>query len=213
VTFSWKLAPGWGLHLHHTLPEVDALVHLPGYEHQNHRLAALSRRLGVRQQYEAGPRTNGSNLRVVRMRRERRAYARGASTFRPGPPAAPGGGGRASTHGRPLQSGGMDETCPVSTEGWTRRVHFVRERGGGGAVPTRQPPGSGGLTTSTFDRSFVVVGGEIVPQRLPAESPPPAPADKTHARTSFTTPRSVASAPPPLPTVAPTHVPTVHSLC
>jgi hypothetical protein len=20
-----------------------------------------------------------------------------------------------------------DETCPVSTEGWTRRVHFVRE--------------------------------------------------------------------------------------
>ena len=26
----------------------------------------------------------------------------------------------------------MDETCPVSTEGWTRRVHFVREGGGGG---------------------------------------------------------------------------------
>jgi hypothetical protein len=25
-----------------------------------------------------------------------------------------------------------DETCPVSTEGWTRRVHFVREGGGGG---------------------------------------------------------------------------------
>ena len=23
-------------------------------------------------------------------------------------------------------------TCPVSTEGWTRRVHFVREGGGGG---------------------------------------------------------------------------------
>ena len=29
----------------------------------------------------------------------------------------------ASTHG----------TCPISTEGWTRRVHFVREGGGGGA--------------------------------------------------------------------------------
>jgi hypothetical protein len=28
----------------------------------------------------------------------------------------------ASTHG----------TCPISTEGWTRRVHFVREGGGGG---------------------------------------------------------------------------------
>jgi hypothetical protein len=26
------------------------------------------------------------------------------------------------------------ETCPVSTEGWTRRVHFVREAGGGGAA-------------------------------------------------------------------------------
>jgi hypothetical protein len=25
-----------------------------------------------------------------------------------------------------------DETCPVSTEGWTRRVHFVREGRGGG---------------------------------------------------------------------------------
>jgi len=26
-----------------------------------------------------------------------------------------------------------DKTCPISTEGWTRRVHFVREGGGGGA--------------------------------------------------------------------------------
>ena len=25
----------------------------------------------------------------------------------------------------------LHETCPVSTEGWTRRVHFVREGGGG----------------------------------------------------------------------------------
>ena len=31
-----------------------------------------------------------------------------------------------------------DETCPVSTAGWTRRVHFVRERGGGGGPPRRQ---------------------------------------------------------------------------
>jgi hypothetical protein len=28
--------------------------------------------------------------------------------------------------------GERDETCPLSTEGWTRRVHFVREGGGGG---------------------------------------------------------------------------------
>jgi hypothetical protein len=27
--------------------------------------------------------------------------------------------------------GERDETCPVSTERWTRRVHFVREEGGG----------------------------------------------------------------------------------
>jgi len=30
------------------------------------------------------------------------------------------------------------ETCPVSTEGWTRRVHFVREGGGGGRSPWRR---------------------------------------------------------------------------
>jgi hypothetical protein len=32
-----------------------------------------------------------------------------------------------------------DETCPISTEGWTRRVHFVREGGGGGAFPLAAP--------------------------------------------------------------------------
>ena len=36
------------------------------------------------------------------------------------------------------------ETCPVSTERWTRRVHFVRE-GGGGGVPA-PPPASPGCT-------------------------------------------------------------------
>ena len=30
--------------------------------------------------------------------------------------------------------GGKDETCPLSTEGWTRRVHFVREGGGGSCM-------------------------------------------------------------------------------
>ena len=33
-----------------------------------------------------------------------------------------------------------DETCPVSTEGWTRRVHFVREGGGGGFDACSNPP-------------------------------------------------------------------------
>ena len=32
------------------------------------------------------------------------------------------------------KSGGPNETCPISTEGWTRRVHFAREGGGGGGV-------------------------------------------------------------------------------
>jgi len=46
------------------------------------------------------------------------------------PPRALGGSTAGETRG--------DETCPVSTEGWTRRVHFVREGGrgetrGGGA--------------------------------------------------------------------------------
>ena len=36
-----------------------------------------------------------------------------------------------SRRGRPW-SHHLDETCPVSTQGWMRRVHFVREGGGGG---------------------------------------------------------------------------------
>ena len=31
----------------------------------------------------------------------------------------------------------MRNTCPVSTEGWTRRVHFVREGGGSGTAAAR----------------------------------------------------------------------------
>jgi len=34
-----------------------------------------------------------------------------------------------------------DETCPISTEGWTKRVHFVREGGGwAGVASCSQPP-------------------------------------------------------------------------
>jgi hypothetical protein len=31
-----------------------------------------------------------------------------------------------------------DETCPISMEGWTRRVQFVREGGGGGGADPRR---------------------------------------------------------------------------
>ena len=40
----------------------------------------------------------------------------------------------------PCKPSARDETCPVGTEGWTRRVHFVREGGGGrGATLARRP--------------------------------------------------------------------------
>ena len=37
--------------------------------------------------------------------------------------------------------GSSRETCPISTEGWTRRVHFVREGKGGGVPPVRRAAG------------------------------------------------------------------------
>jgi len=43
------------------------------------------------------------------------------------------------------------EACPVSTEGWTRRVHFVREGGGGGLSmhrPASAPPETARLRTA-----------------------------------------------------------------
>ena len=39
----------------------------------------------------------------------------------------------------PSPMGEKDESCPVCTEGWTRRVHFVRG-GGGGRSPARASP-------------------------------------------------------------------------
>jgi hypothetical protein len=41
---------------------------------------------------------------------------------------------------RPM--GERDETCPVSTEGWTKRVQFVREGGGGGGADQMSAPGA-----------------------------------------------------------------------
>ena len=52
---------------------------------------------------------------------------------------------RAAVSGHPCLM--RDETCPVSTEGWTRRVHFVREGGGGGGHLAR---GAWGQPASGF---------------------------------------------------------------
>ena len=42
---------------------------------------------------------------------------------------APGARAAASAGERHAAAGRNVETCPISTEGWTRRVHFVREGG------------------------------------------------------------------------------------
>ena len=44
-----------------------------------------------------------------------------------------------------------DETCPVSTEGWTRRVHFVRE--GGGFEPASAGSSAAAATRAARARS------------------------------------------------------------
>ena len=64
----------------------------------------------------------------------------------------------------------MDETCPVSTEGWTRRVHFVREGRGGGALIAIGSPGfrsarmrstcPGGVEATVGSAVGGTVGGE-----------------------------------------------------
>jgi hypothetical protein len=57
--------------------------------------------------------------------------------------------------------GERDETCPVSTEGWTRRVHFVREEGGGKTAPSCAPDnGSNGRSRAAGERSRPPAGGE-----------------------------------------------------
>jgi len=58
--------------------------------------------------------------------RRRACVARGGHGARVRPPLVGCEGPRLSER---------DETCPVSTEGWTRRVHFVREGGREGPRP------------------------------------------------------------------------------
>jgi hypothetical protein len=71
----------------------------------------------------------------------------------PPPPAPPsttlpprGGAGTNPATAREPHLRERDETCPVSTEGWTRRVHFVREVGGGGHPATARVGRSRGLS-------------------------------------------------------------------
>ena len=87
------------------------------------------------------PRDQGQRRRDLPPRTLHRSVGRGAAR----------GHGVAGTGGRePLRGSrqpcavvrcervrSRPQTCPISTEGWTRRVHFVREGGGGGATLPR----------------------------------------------------------------------------
>jgi hypothetical protein len=60
------------------------------------------------------------------------------------------------TVGRTCQ---REETCPISTEGWTRRVHFVREGGGGGG--TSDSASVSAARSSQLPRGEAGRGGEM----------------------------------------------------
>ena len=88
------------------------------------------------------PRDQGQRRRDLPPRTLHRSVGRGAAR----------GHGVAGTGGRePLRGSrqpcavvrcervrSRPQTCPISTEGWTRRVHFVREGGGGGNLAARR---------------------------------------------------------------------------
>ena len=101
------------------------------------------------------------------------AFAHGGTAEAPRPPEAgpkhPAGG----RHASPTRA--SDETCPVSTEGGTRRVQLVREGGGGTpadgapaaapAGPPREAPepsGSAARPTAGRAPSIVAVGLEQI---------------------------------------------------
>jgi len=90
-------------------------------------VAPPARRSGTASPRAARPRPRGSPRREARRTRRRAPRARPRRATPPRPPR------------RTCQ---RDETCPVSTEGWTRRVHFVRE-GGGGNPAARSGPACG----------------------------------------------------------------------
>jgi hypothetical protein len=70
----------------------------------------------------------------------------------------------------------MDETCPISTEGWTRRVHLVREGGEGGGhleeLEGHEAVVGGGL-------GILVTWPGRVRCRLAGTSPPSSPTKRT----------------------------------
>ena len=66
--------------------------------------------------------------------------------------------------GQGARAGG-DETCPISTEGWTRRVQLVREGGGGGgkrrgARGAGTSAGAGGEWLQWLQRARAATEGE-----------------------------------------------------
>jgi len=73
-----------------------------------------------------------STLSVFRCRKREPTWGGARRPYSAGGAARAARGGR---HGARALGRGLSwkapETCPVSTEGWTRRVHFVREGGGG----------------------------------------------------------------------------------
>jgi hypothetical protein len=122
----------------------------------------------------------------------RRGAARGARA----------GGGGGGPQGRSGQ-GGRAEACPLSTGGGTRRVHLVREgRGGRGGAPGAARRYGGGPRATPKSQPGAA-GSARGASPAPRGPPPP------RARTWRGAAR-VRLRPPPLPTVAPTRVPTVH---
>jgi hypothetical protein len=104
-------------------------------ERSGNRRCARRRALRARAPHAA--RVHAQPRRVAR--RAQRAPHQRRGLPRPRVTRSRGAAGAA----RGVGEGGRDETCPVSTEGWTRRVHFVRGRGRG--RDTRLFPPRGGL--------------------------------------------------------------------
>ena len=85
---------------------------------------------------------------------------------------ATGGGTTCAQRGA---SASVGETCPISTEGWTRRVHFVREGGGwgGGGLcrEGRQQPRVGPLSEARAQTKSASLP-RFGKTRTPAPPPP-----------------------------------------
>jgi len=79
----------------------------------------------------------------------------------------------------PLHRLERDETCPVSTGGWTRRVHFVREGGGGGTAARSERPGRGRLRSAYVGAcagaTLRYLSSRVIQRTKPRRGPSPPP--------------------------------------